>query len=355
MPGTEKMESQLIQRLQQTLLRHKDRVGSWLKLAQAIEDANPGRDEARIDWRTLEKICTENGASVSLRISQLVAIEEYNLANNGQPIFAQDLSLIDALCESHTVNFLVAAKKSARRNDDVVAGNDLRAITRLMRTRLNRLQVRITDVTKPADWDETSPHVVNAAQIAVGSSVSNDASEALMRSMTGLSSHDQLSLKTLPFFIVGIERDAKRKSSFIYSKAEAVRAFPGTARKIDKNWRALFVNGKCYAGGPMVDYALLLAQRNPVNSQLRMVLCGLTSKSTLELARLLEMQAVSMPALKSGETHPPIMTRVFKLTLACDEESADGDACEVIGVTEINSPTFAHFSGSEWRFLGQDG
>lgn len=347
------MENQLIHRLATILRRHKGRLGSWPKLAQAIEDANDRDPSRRIERRTLEKICGKSAETVQLRLGQLLALDTWISLSNEGSLLARDESLLDSVLESYSVNFLVAAKQMPDMRGEAVARYDLRAITRLLRTKLNRLKVGIWDIEGPKNWRSSDTQIVNAANISIGSPVANYASEMLMRRMLGVSTQTMTSLTQLPFFIVGAQRDEKLNSTFVHSAAEATLRNPNAGIGIDPDRRVLVVNNKWHVSSAQEDYALLLAQRDRANGQVQLVLCGLTGQGTYQLARLLQAGQPPrvMPALNAGEKNPPILTAVYKLTMKPNDSEHSRDPMKVIGVAAVGPPAFIRHVDGEWRFL----
>lgn len=347
------MRSYEIQHLVEVLKRNWTEQGSWSRLAQAIHVANNRDDSRRIDRRTLEKLCGEEHSSVQLKIDQLLALDHWMELQDEGPLLARRRSLIDSVRESYNVNFLVAAEYWAEMQTDVVRRWDLRATTRLLRTPLNRLHVSIWDIEGPKNWRENDVRIINAANISIGSPVVSHASQALMSRMIGISPNRSVGFESLPFCIVGSERDEQLKRSFVRTRSEMSRSPYAAQLPKTPDKRALVVDGKWYLSSKDEDYALLLAQRNPENGHVQMVLCGLSGWGTYKLARLLQsgQPSETMPALKPGQKHPPIFITIYRLAQSADSDRAGSNGHAVIDGVAVDSPKFIHHVDGEWQFL----
>jgi hypothetical protein len=348
-----KMQSYEFQHLAEVLQRHMTRLGSWSQLAEAIHIANNRDVKRRIDRRTLERLCSEKWASVQLRVDQILALDHWLGLEDEGALLAKRRSLIDSVRESYNVNFLVAAAHAPKMNTEVIRRWDLRAITRLMRTPLNRLQVGIWDIAGPENWREHDVRIINAANISVASPVASHSSQVLMSRMVGIAPDETIDFVALPFFIVGCERDESLDRSFVRPRSEMSKTV--YARQLPENPgnRALVVNGKWYVSNDENDYALLLAQRNPDNGHVQMVLCGLTGQGTYQLARIIQsgQPAETIPALKAGQSHPPIFIAIYRLTLGAASAGDGRNGHEVIDGVTVDSPMFIHHIDGEWQFL----
>jgi hypothetical protein len=348
-----KTQSYEIQHLVEVLQRHKTRLGSWSQLAQAIHIANNLDNDRRIDRRTLERLCGEESASVQLKVGQILALDHWLDLQDEGSLLAKRLSLIDSVRESYNVNFLMAAAYIPEMHTEVIRRWDLRATTRLMRTPLNRLQVGIWDIAGPENWREHDVRIINAANISIASPVASYASQVLMSRMVGVAPDEPVDFEALPFFIAGCERDESLDRSFVRPRSEISKT--AYARQLPKNpnKRALVVNGKWYVSNDENDYALLLAQRNPDNGHVQMVLCGLTGQGTYQLARIIQsgQPAETIPALKAGQNHPPIFIAIYRLALRTAGADSGRNGHEVIDGTTVDSPMFIHYIDDEWQFL----
>jgi hypothetical protein len=349
------MKDHAVSRLTHVLRTYKDRLGSWSKLAGAIRIANEHRRDRRIDRRTLEKICDDDELeTVRLNIGQLIALDRFFMASNEGSLLSRDDSLIDAVAESLDVNFMVAAKYVPGLNDEAIARWDLRAITRLLRTRLNQLQVRIWDVTGPANWKGGDPRIKHGANIAIGSPIANFASEVILSRMLGLEVGGEYPIERLPFSIVRAANDKHVKSIFVRSRTDAARIDAEATEELDPERRALIVGDQMFVSNDDESYALLVAQRDKESGQAQIVLCGLTGPGTYYLARILQGggPAQSVPESRS-EQHPPILLTAYKLMLEPDRRDlADGvQRRRVVGATPVHGPAVIHFVDEEWQFL----
>lgn len=347
------MQSYEIQHLVEVLQRNMTQLGSWSRVAEAIHVTNNRDPSRRIDRRTLEKLCTKEGDSVQLKIAQLLALDHWMGSQDEGSLLAKRRSLIDSIRESYNVNFLVAAEYWPEMQTDVVRRWDLRATTRLLRTPLNRLHVGIWDIEGPENWRGHDVRIINAANISIGSPVSSHASQVLMSRMIGISPNDSIDFESLPFCIVGSERDESLKRSFVRPRSEMAKTpyAPQLPRSPDK--RALVVNGKWYVSTEDEDYALLLAQRNPDNGHVQMVLCGLSGQGTYKLARILQsgQPAETIPALKTGQKNPPVFIVIYRLTGVANSDGGGRNGHAVIDGVAVDSPKFIHHVDGEWQFL----
>lgn len=347
------MKNYEIQHLVEVLQRHKTRLGSWSQLAQAIYEANNRDKSRRIDRRTLERLCGEGSATVQLRVGHLLALDHWLDLEDEGALLTKKRSLIDSVRESYNVNFLIAAEYWEDMQTDVVRRWDLRATTRLLRTPLNRLHVGIWDIKGPENWRDHDVRIINAANISIASPVANHASQVLMSRMIGIAPDTTVDFESLPFFIVGSERDESLNRSFIRPRSEVAKtAYAGQLPEYPGK-RALVVNGKWYVGSDEKDYALLLAQRNPDNGHVQMVLCGLTGQATYKLARIIQsgQPPETLPALKSGQAHPPIYFVIYQLTPDAAHSNGGRNGHSAIDGTPIDSPKFIHYVDDEWQFL----
>lgn len=349
------MQSYEIQHLVEVLLRHRTMLGSWAQVAQAIHTANNLDNSRRIDRRTLERLCGEESAAVQLKVGQILAIDHWLGLEDEGPLLAKRRSLIDSVRESYNVNFLMAAMYSPVMRTEVISRWDLRASTRLLRTPLNRLHVGIWDIVGPENFRGYDVRIINAANISIASPVANYASQVLMSRMIGIAPDGSTDFESLPFFIVGSERDEHIQRSFVRLRSEMEKTPFAGQLPSDTNKRALVVNGKWYVSNASEDYALLLAQRNPDNGHVQIVLCGLTGQGTYQLARIIQsgLPEETMPALKTGQTHPPIFIAIYRLSLGSGEEEKGrngGNRHPVIGHDAIDSPKFMHYIDAEWQF-----
>lgn len=351
--GVKKMQSYEIQHLVEVLQRYKMRLGSWSQLAQAIHVANNRDKSRRIDRRTLERLCGEESNNVQLKIGHLLALDHWLGMEDEGSLLTKQRSLIDSVRESYSVNFLVACTTSPQLRTDVISRWDLRATTRLLRTPLNRLHVGIWDIKGPENWREHDVRITNAANISIGSPVASHASQVIMSRMLGIAPNNRLEFESLPFYIVGSERDESLNRSFVRARSEIARTPYVTQLPELSDKRALVVNGKWYVSTDDEDYAMLLAQRNPDNGHVQMVLCGLTGHGTYKLARILQsgQPAETMPALKAGQKHPPIFIAIYRLTPGTDNGRGGRNGHAVIDGTAVDSPTFVHHVDGEWQFL----
>lgn len=351
------MDDHVFEQLKHVLLKHRDRLGSWTKLSDAIADTNDRRRDRHIDRRTLERICGDGVESVQLRIAQLVALDQFLVLYNESPLLTKRLSPIDSIAESFSVNFLVAANYHPAIRDDTIARWDLRALTRLMRTRVNELRVRIWDITGPDNWRDSDPRIVNSANIAIGSPVANFASEMLLSRMVGVTAQSECPIGGLPFAIVCAARDKDVKSVFVRDRRDAAQIDPIALEDLESERRGIAVGGRLYVSTANRDYGLLIAQRSPANGQVQMVLCGLTGQATYQLARILQggEPACALPPLLTGEEHPPILLTLYEFTLVPDEQGRGRNTHRVISFAPVIGPAFLHYIGQQWQFVHRDG
>jgi hypothetical protein len=345
------MKSYEIQHLVEVLLRHRVKLKTWGKVARAIEKANNFDESLKIDRRTLARICEETDA-VQLKLGHLLAIDRWLRLENEGELLARHRSLIDSIRESYNVNILVACTASPNSRYEVISRWDLRASTRLLRTPINSLYVRIWDIKGPENWRYDDTRIINAANISIASPVASYASQAIMSKMIGLAPDAQTDLEALPFYIVGCDRDESIDRNFVRKRSEmASTAYAGLLPD-DPDKRALVIGGKWYVSTDDTDYALLLAQRNPGNGHVQMVLCGLIGPSTYKLARIIQagQPSETLPALKSGDKRPPIFMALYKLPQGSDNAKGGRNGLGALDWSIVDSPGFIHYKAKKWQF-----
>ena len=351
------MDDHVVDRLKHVLLKHKNRLGSWTRLMDEIADANNRQRDRHIDRRTLERICGDDIEGVQLRISQLLALDHFFNLNNEGPLLTKSLSPIASIAESFNVNFLVAARFHPALRDDAIARWDLRALTRLMRTQLNGLNIRVWDITGPENWREGDLRIVNSANVAIGSPVVNYATEVLLSRMIGIEPQEKCAVDALPFFIVAAARDKDVQSTFVRARQEAMQIDAKGVGSLEAERRGIVVGGRLYVSTETRDYGLLVAQRNPANGQVQMVLCGLRGQGTYQLARILQSgePASTLPPLLTGEEHPPILVALYEFTLVPDEHARGRNTHRVVSFAPAAGPAFLHHLRGAWHFVHSDG
>lgn len=343
----------VISRLRQVLSRHKEK-STWRQISNAILEANGGEGNVTVDRRTLPLICSDDEFDqVRLSLAQLIALDKYFVFSDEGPLFARNRSLVDSIAESSAVAFYVAAKYHKALYSDAVSGFDVRAIMTLLRTRLGRLDIRINDISEPKDWHKAKAGSELIANVAIGSPIANDASDALLSSMLGFGVTKKTRSERLPFFIVRRSRERGFTSGFVRTKLHAVRRNATDAERITKEERALVIEDRVFVCSDRIDYALLVAQRNPEGGHVRTVLSGLTGLGTLELARILRGGGpmIELPELRRKEKHPPILAAVYKLTVEGRRSKVKNarESRRIAGSTPIYGPLFLNHSDGAWR------
>lgn len=351
------MDDHVIDRLQHVLLKHKKRLGSWSRLADAIGEANDRRRERHIDRRTLKNLCGEKIEEVQLRVGQLLALDHFFNLNNEDPLLTKSLSPISSIAESINVNFLLAARDDPARKSEAIARWDLRALTRLMRTRLNSLNMRIWDVEGADSWRKDDQRIANSANVAIGSPVANYASEELLARMVGVAPQEKCGIDTLPFFVVAAARDKDVKSAFVRDRREALHIDAQAVKTLGLEQRGIVLGNQFFATTESRDFALLVAQRSPTSGQAQMVLCGLTGPGTYQLARILQsgQPAQTLPPVHAGEERPPMLVALYELTLVPDEQARGRNTHRVVSYAPAAGPAFLHHLRDKWRFVQSDG
>ena len=351
------MDDHVVDRLKHVLLKHKNRLGSWSRLMDEIADANNRQPERHIDRRTLEKICGDDIEDVKLRISQLLALDHFFNLNNEGPLLTKSLSPISSIAESFNVNFLVAARYHPALRDDAIARWDLRALTRLMRTQLNQLNIAVWDITGPDNWRDGDLRIVNSANVAIGSPVVNYGSEVLLSRMIGVPPRGTYTADALPFYIVEAARDEAVESTFVRARHEAMHIDAKGVAALEPERRGVVIGSQLYVSTETRDYGLLVAQRNPDNGQVQTVLCGLRGQGTYQLARILQSgePTLTLPPLLTGEEHPPILVALYELTLVPDEQARGRNTHRVVSYAPAAGPAFLHYLRDKWHFVQSDG
>lgn len=343
----------VIARLRRVLTRLSKQY-TWSQISDAIRTANGGEGHATIDRRTLPLLCKEEEfAKVQLTLSQLVGLDKYFESVGEGPLFARNRSLVDEIAESPAAAFFVGAKYHKALYNDAVTAPDLRAVTTLMTTRLGRLDISINVISSTREWRRAMAGSEQIATLGIGSPIANEASDAMLSKMIGFTVTENTRLERLPFFIVRKAREKKIGSGFLRNSLAAVKRNADAANAITKDARALVIEDQVFVSSNQIDYALLVAQRDPDSGQVRTVLCGLTGLGTLELARVLQSgkPMIELPELRRNETHPPILAVVYKLSLEGRKSTARNapDKRKIAGSTPVYGPTFLNHSDNTWR------
>ncbi len=343
----------VISRLRQVMRRQKAK-SAWRQISKAILKANGGEGNVTVDRRTLALICSDDEFDkVRLSLPQLIALDNYFVSLEEGPLFARNRNLVDAIAESSTVAFYVAEKNLHAPYTNAVSAYDLRAITTLLRTRLSRLDIRITNISGPKDWRKGKAGSEFIAYVAIASPIANHASDAFLSIMLGFRVTKNTRIDRLPFFFVRRSREKTLPSGFVRTKLDAVRRNATAAEGITKEQRALVIENHVFIDSDRIDYALLVAQRNPERGHVRTVLSGLTGLGTLELAKILRAGSpmIELPDVRRKEKHPPILAAVYKFTVE-GRRSKDKNAPEtrrIVGSTPIYGPLFLNHNDGAWR------
>lgn len=344
------MENQVINRIGQVLLAHKEAKKSWPKVVEAIAEANGNPKKPIIDRRTVERLSKKKEwKNVQLKIPQLIALDTYLIANGEESFLTKERTLIDSIAESFDVNFLIPARRYPGVVEYVVPWWDFRATTRLMRTRLNQLRVRIWHIINDEHWKNGDARIANSPNIAVGSPVANPASEMLLCRMLGIEPYKKCDLDELPFFIVRADRDGNASSAFVRTRKETKHFDAKKRKKLAPELRAFVLDGKMYKSTEQEDYALLVGQRDPETGHVQMVLCGLTGQATYRLARVLQSghPRDTVPDLQSEQERPPIFVALYKFELGGDDPRGGKI---VTSATPVVRPALIHYIDGEWQF-----
>ena len=340
------------ERLAYVLRAHKKRIGAWSRLSEAIEAANPHGSAFNIGRKVLKALCVGENAKVSLKIGQLIALDNYLIASKERPLLVKGMTLLDSIAESNSVNCFVGSRKVPARRDLVVSHWDLRANTYISRSQLNQLRIETWDVNGEDHWNSVATRLSTGADIAIGSPVSNFASEILLCRMFNLPHSKKCSVTELPFFIVGSERDKRNTSAFVRNRVDATRVDPDAAKKLSKERRSLVFAGSLFATTRQSDFALLLAQRNPSSGHVQAVLLGLTGRGTYKLAQILHADRLqqTVPELGRSDRHPPVLATLYKLVLESDEEDDDFESKGIVNYSAELPPVLIHYVNGKWQF-----
>ena len=345
------MKSQEIQHLVEVLLRHLARVKTWGKLAAEIRRVSDFDDGLSLDHRSLKRLCEEPD-KVYLKLGHLLAIDRWLRVNDEAPLLARHRSLLDSVRESFNINFVVASTTSPHSRYEVISRFDFRAINRLMRTSLNRLNVSIRDVGSPDLWDGDDVRITNASNISIASPVTSYPSQAMMSKMIGIDPDAAIDFEKLPFYIVGCDRDEALERSFVRRRSEIEKTDYANRLPSDTSLRALVCNNEWYLGTDDTDYALILAQRNPGNGHVQVVLSGLTGVGTYKLSKIVQsgQPAETMPPLKSGERRPPILAAIYRVSVGTDRENGDSHGQGALEWNAVGAPAWIRHAGGKWEF-----
>jgi len=349
------MDDEAVSGFKGKLKSAKRALGSWNKVADAIARANDYRKDRTIDRRTLERIGQDKGyESVRLTIAQLIALDRFFSVHSLGWLLSREESLIDALGESSNVNFIVGARSMAELADEYVARWDLRAVTRLQRTRLSQLPINILDVPNREHWKNLEAETRHAANIFVGSPIASQASEAALNKMIGIEDGTPCSIKDLPFALIGREADRETGSNFVRTREDAASVDFRTVGRLRPDRRALVVNDTLYPSTETESYGLLVAQRDRKSEQIQIVLCGLSGPGTYYLSRILQGGGPlrSLPPVRSGDAHPRILVAAYQLAME-REKGGHGRGRQTRSVASAKSvygPEYIRFEDGAWRF-----
>lgn len=319
------MPNSLLLPLRDVLKRHYESRGqSWNALALAIAEANKPNPNAppqwKVDRRKLQQLCSDNYEKVSLTIAELKAIDQFLLRYNEglaeTPIFKRCHDLLDAFLGSDQLHFFIAVKTYPELDTQVLSRWDLRAITRVIRSKVNRLDLKLWDIETIGDWNQSRQLAMNQAKIAVGSPIASVASEALLAEMLDVTPSQPDKQQELPFFLIRRDQDADFKSAFIFNRQKAGERLNLPPEQIPSNRRSIVIGSEIFTPTtPTEDFGLLVAQRHPKENQLHLVLCGLTGPATYGLAKALQegmMQAMLPDSF--DDRHPPILAALFRVS-----------------------------------------
>jgi hypothetical protein len=351
------MDNQAFQRLREFLQEQRRKGGSWEAEAEKINTQNPDARYAKIDRRTLTKIAKGRIGEVQIRFAQLQALDRYIWLETGRPLFSRNITLPSQIAEAVHVNFLVPTRWVPEVGDDVVASKDLRAVTRLMRTRIGRSKVAIKAIEPSQSWDGDAVEIATAANIGIGAPIVSVGSEFLMASAIGVTPHTGANPADLPYFIVGRDSDVDRMSSaFVYKLTDAAFAVPEIEPLLVPDQRALVVNRRCYQSSAYEDYALLLATRHPQTGLVQAVLCGLRGDSTHQLSRILQAHEypLSLPPLANDKSVPPVLTMIFKFNYVPVTEKHDRRARAFKSVAAVGQMKYVRRINDGWEFYGRE-
>ena len=344
-------------RLREVLEARYQRRGSWDALAKAIGRAS-GDEKRTVDRRKLKRL-VEGDETVSLTIAELRLLDQFlRPLNEGlaeKPIFRREENLLDALVESESVTFFVAARFHPDFGTEAISRWDLRGITRLLRTRLGELELRIQDVMFKEDWERSALRSDSVAVISIGSPLACAATEYVLAEMVGVAPYERGPLERLPFCFVF---PGEHTSGFILGRREAAR-YRAELGELPEGDRALVVAGDVYAGRGTRSgetYALLVAQRRPPAGHVHMALCGLSGPATYALAKVLQDGGINrtLPRLDWG-VRPPILVSVLRVGVADSAEpDVSGQSTEererrqVVTVEVVRPPRLLNIVDGQW-------
>lgn len=338
-----------VSRIGHVLKRRHEALNSWPAVRQEIYEANGQKRDSAIHRRTLVRLASDEPNSAQLRISQLIALNQYMIWLGEDAFLTKHETLIDSIAESLDVNILIAARKYELLDDLAVSRWDFGAYTRLMLTRLIQLRVRVWEVFDSSLWINNDLRLLDAPNIAIGSPLGNPGSEHLLCEMLGVLPYEKCAVDSLPFFVVRANRDAGNKSAFIRTRKESRKFDAKKKVKLDEEKRAFVVDGKMYKSNDEDDYAMLIAQRRPSDGKVQLVFFGLSGRATHQMGDILQsgQPRETVPPLKSGQKRPPILVALYQVHLSTD---AHGEGPVVIGSSPIGEPTLIRYIDDEWQF-----
>ncbi len=356
----------VVSRIPRLVQRLKDECGSWDNVSDELRRINGGGKAPTIERRILPRLADEKKVGKTrLSIHQLICLDRAFAERDEPPLFVRDQTLLDTIAESEKVDFLVSTRFHDDLQTDAVSGWDLDAITNLLGTELGRRKIGLTKFVQNQPVEVERNRRERCAVIGVGSPIANEASDRMLMRMLDM---DKINKRTkvteLPFFIIGRDvQDAKVKSGFVRKPLAALAKGAEGAQLIDPRYRALVVDQRAYVCDQKIDYAMLVAQRNPDGGDVWAVLAGLSGPGTHQLAKILaeEKLTTTLPPLTKGLRHPPILVCVFELALEGrawpSRQSSKGkpgkrvtsDTRRVLTSIAADPPRLFRFEDGAWR------
>ena len=356
-------------RLSEILAEMKIELGSYDALAKAIAKVGGG---VVVDRRKLQRLAAlagkdlekenlaTNGGDVSLRISELVALNNFltpiGAGLAARPIFNQP-TILATLAERSEVVFMFAAQPRKERENTEVSVWDVRCQGEILNSiNAYRANIRITmeDVIyrapeKPGGpevggWEKLFTDNHDASIVCIGSPRASRASEYMLAKMFNEKLFAKITRaeKLLPFHFIWAPETDKFGSRFAGDAASIEgldRSLASAIRKDPRTTMGLRVGDRVHPvrsqGNRWIDYGIIAAQRRS-NGQFWLALCGLSGPTTYAAAKAAKSLADLIPPNPVGE-HSKVQWAVVKSVIE-EDPNMQGDASNVAAQGILGGP-----------------
>jgi len=328
-------------RLSKILRKEKERLGSYDGLAKAISDASKGKG---IDRRKLNRLA--EGDDVSLRISELVALDAY-LAPRGEglsvrPLFEQ-AGILAELSQAASVVFLLGSQPRIPEQRIDMSRWDVRSTAEIIRD-MHRYRASIhfdiEDViypkpdqitgSKKEPWEKWLGET-QTSLVCVGSPRACRATEVVLCKMFEVKpfAAPVRGEKKLPFYFVWPHEEHMFESRFADDGQSIQDIDPILAEEIQqRRFGAMALRtengvlGVRQRGTAWTDYGVVVAQRR-ATGQIWLVLCGLSGPATYAAARAVKLILEAIPRTEPVGQHSPIVWTIVEAAIQLGRVSGD--------------------------------